>query len=400
MFKKVAICISFSIFLFGIYDIILLGNLFFPEAYTWTKQLRVLMVVGFLSLALSHPRQIKVPKKIVLLFSFFCLIYISRIAVDYIQNDYYYLDKHLVFSHFMVFCIIPFFSIINTNFNENDLSLISKIFNLFAFLFPIAIYLNFGEYFGNVTRLDAGVVDDEDSILSPLILSYNSSIIIGVLSFNLLFNKNSLIRILIYTGIIIITLIPFSLGASRGSVFTLIVPLIILFLLQFNRKDYLKYIFYTIILFSLSLNYGNTIVSGIIERFNRSSFFGGGANKDHRAIIWEDSLNQFYNNPIFGDKLAVDNWDLYPHNLFIETLQATGILGFLPLFILLFFSFKYSIDIIKNNPKFGWISILFYQAFLQTMFSFSIYGSHFLWPSVALVLVTTSITKYRPSFRI
>ena len=89
-------------------------------------------------------------------------MYISRITVDYIQNNYYYLDKHLVFSHFMIFCIIPFISIINTNFNEGDLRLMSNIFNLFAFLFPIAIYLNFGEYFGNVTRLNVGVVDDED----------------------------------------------------------------------------------------------------------------------------------------------------------------------------------------------------------------------------------------------
>src|SRR5690606_11223193 len=76
--------------------------------------------------------------------------------------------------------------------------------------------------------------------------------------------------------------------------------------------------------------------SGLFYRFfSISESVETGSSSSIRLNIWNTSFNQFLSYPILGDKLKVDDWGGYPHNIVVEVLQTTGVLGFIPFLILI-----------------------------------------------------------------
>src|SRR5690606_4793044 len=88
--------------------------------------------------------------------------------------------------------------------------------------------------------------------------------------------------------------------------------------------------------------------------------------------------------PILGDKLKVDDWGGYPHNIVVEVLQTTGVLGFIPFLILISRALILCFKNFKRNKSYAWVFVIFIQALIQSMFSGAIYTSAWLWTSMAL----------------
>src|SRR5690606_25305912 len=81
--------------------------------------------------------------------------------------------------------------------------------------------------------------------------------------------------------------------------------------------------------------FDNILDSGLLNRLMATSeAIEEGGSSASRLMIWKSSFNQFLDNPFFGDKLGIDNRSGYAHNFFIEVLQTTGLIGFIPFIFL------------------------------------------------------------------
>ena len=110
-----------------------------------------------------------------------------------------------------------------------------------------------------------------------------------------------------------------------------------------------------------------------------------GSSSTVRLSIWQDTFNQFLSKPIFGNSLESENIHFHPHNVLLEVLITTGIIGFIPFTLLLFYAFKFSVLILKKTPKYSWLPALFIQSFMQNMFSGGLYFASWLFSSMALI---------------
>ena len=138
--------------------------------------------------------------------------------------------------------------------------------------------------------------------------------------------------------------------------------------------------------------------SNIVDRFTSiQSDIEEGSTSAIRLSLWREGLEQFMNNPFFGNSLEVDKYQFYPHNLFIEVLLSTGLIGFIPFTLLLFRGFKATINIFRNYPQYAWIGVLFLQSFMQNMFSGALYAASWFWLSLGLLFSFEFSLKKQPT---
>ncbi|WP_339698159.1 O-antigen ligase family protein [uncultured Marixanthomonas sp.] len=318
---------------------------------------------------------------------FFFLVFSFRLLIEYLRGINYYMSILDVFLYFIAFCVFPFMGIVFQQITLKRLNIIFNSFLIGGAVFSILTILSYKQFIGNVGRLASGIVGE--AIISPLTLSYCSALTIGVLSFYLLTNSVSFRKRFLMLIVIFLSVIPFFLGASRGSLVAVFVPFIIYFFSGKGASFFLKSFTVLIICLLLFVYLDNTLKSGLLDRFlSISEAIEQGNSSASRLSIWERSFNQFKNNPIFGDSLKVKNYPLYPHNILFEVLQATGIVGFIPFFVLIFKTWKSCLSIFKNHKELIWVAVIFIQSFVQNMFSGAIYNASWFWTSMALVLAT------------
>jgi hypothetical protein len=148
--------------------------------------------------------------------------------------------------------------------------------------------------------------------------------------------------------------------------------------------------FFIAVLFILSQFISDTLIDRLL---NTSNDIEEGNSSANRLIIWKDSINQFIDHPFFGDKLRVDNWINYPHNIFIEVLQTMGVVGFILFLVLIVYGAKAVVRVNNFHPKNFWVVNIFIQSFIQHLFSGAIYKGAWLWTSFALLISVSNIEK-------
>lgn len=195
---------------------------------------------------------------------------------------------------------------------------------------------------------------------------------------------------------ILLSVIPFFLGASRGSIFAIIISFLIYFLTEIGKKPLFRTIIITAIVTISIIFLDAYLESGLLGRFkNISNDIELGSSSALRVVLWETALNQFADYPIIGDKLRVNNFEGYSHNIFIEVLQTTGILGFIPFIFLIISAWKKVFFITKNHKEYFWLLVIFIQSFTHHLFSGAIYTGAWLWTSMALVFILHDYLKTR-----
>lgn len=383
--------ITFLSFVGFYFCIILYVNLIgSSSSQTITIPLRIIILLQCLVLFLLNFRFFKLrnPTKVILIFF---LIYLIRILYEYSNSSVYYLDYNVLLLYLFSFAIIPNLIVSSLSINKLLLKYVFKGLLFSGFLFSIAALYFYKDYFGTVGRLNNA--NNEEGLVNPLILSYNSILIIGVFLFYIFYNKTKKIYLFIIISSIILSTIPFLLGSSRGSLIALIVPIIIVLLFS-NLGTKVKYILFLVFLFFLVFFLDNYFQSGLFSRFESlGQDYDKGDGSAIRLSIWNNSFNQFLDNPFIGDKLRVNNWINYPHNIFLEVLQTIGFFGFIPFLIYIILCFKSVIFIIKNHKKYIWLCIIFLQALTQNFFSGNLYTASWFWLSSALIISTTYYLK-------
>lgn len=328
-----------------------------------------------------------------LFFLVFSLLYFLRIFVDFFLDRQFYTSYQQVFFYYLTFGFVPFILVRHMQITPKTLNQMKKWFLVSGFIFSLLATIIYAKFIGQVGRLTSGA--SENDLISPLILSYCSALVIGICMNMLLTNRLSRGRKFATLILIVLSLTPFFLGASRGSIFAIALPILFIIITNkrfiTNLKVFISSIIAFILLVLISDYFGSNIFNRFISIFSDVS---SNSTSGERVLIWKQSLSQFFANPIFGDRMEVVGYNIYPHNLFIEVLQNVGLLGALPFFCLVAIGLKECFLLFRNHRSYSWIGVFFLQALAQNTFSGAIYNASWFWFSLALVISVRLSLKF------
>lgn len=191
----------------GFYALLLLAINAGMSGFTRQLTIPIRGVIGFCSVLL-FVYGAKNNASYVKWFIVFILIYITRIFIDYINNEFFYIPYQDLVFYFISFTLIPFLGISRVDWRKINFSKLYKAFLSSAFLFSLLTILLYGRFVGQVGRLNTTTVGE--SVISPLILSYCGALIIGVVATYLMYNRNqNKLLLLLSLATITMALVPF-----------------------------------------------------------------------------------------------------------------------------------------------------------------------------------------------
>jgi O-antigen ligase len=373
----------------GYYALLVLSNNLIGIQYSryFTVPIRVLIVLLLLLCLLLIGRKKEINQPLFIAFIAFSLLYISRIVVEILNLSVYHISNSTFLLYFVSFGVLPFVFLFLKKESASDKAIYKGAVLLSGVFLSVLTLFFYRDLIGTVGRISLALSKDENYI-SPLALSYSGSLSMGVaLSLLLSKTKKSLNGKIILIGVALISCVPFFLGASRGSVLALIVPFF-LYIVRQQNKLYSFYLFIVLILVGfivviLSEHFGSSVIS----RFTSiEADMSAGSSSASRTVIWDIAINHFTHNPIFGYGLESPETGNYPHNIFVEVLLATGVVGFIPFIFLVYKSLQRSLFIFKYSPQNSWIVNIFLQCLIQNLFSGAIYTASWFWFSMAFML--------------
>ncbi|KXO81567.1 hypothetical protein AYK86_09765 [Acinetobacter venetianus] len=307
-------------------------------------------------------------------FSFLYLIKI--ITID--ASSFLYGKSQYIF-YFLSYCFFPFilFSLISVE------RVYDKFFDWIQksnFVFLVLAIIFYGKYLlEGVGRLNSSTIGTGEEVISPLVLSYVSSLAVSLAFVNIFLRpaKKS------YNYLILLLAIPsFLLGASRGSLLVLFfTAFILMFFIDFKTR--IKFlvggVLFSIALYIISVSTSSSIFTRFV---NISDDVSSNSDSAVRLLMWRDSLTEFSSNFLFGGVIEINK--IYPHNIYIESLMSTGLIGFLCL-ILSIVLVSYKIFILINfDKKYVLLAVLFANAIIQYFFSGALYFSILLFSSFGI----------------
>lgn len=164
-------------------------------------------------------------------------------------------------------------------------------------------------------------------------------------------------------------------GFARSPFLALMVVALYYLMVLRNKKYFYYFIFAVLLLVSyiyISERYGfNRLI--FIERTYKWIFEG---DTSLRMPLFEKGWNIFLNHPVLGGRVLFED-GMYPHNIFLELLMATGIIGlilYLIKFLPLWKSLKYFFNKEKDTGQILFFA-LFLQYFVLVCTSYSLYST-------------------------
>lgn len=207
--------------------------------------------------------------------------------------------------------------------------------------------------------------------------------LIGLLSVNSDRIKRVLYFLLIALGLLLSTK-----ANSRGPIVALVLVLLIYIFAQRVSINLLHRIG-GLILLTLLIVYiipsDFISVTNIIYRFSVVST-DSDMSSYMRILSFNGALDQFINSPIFGDGLEEKVTHFYPHNLILEALMTTGIIGGFPFVALLLIGVFSAVRLMRQKTGESLVGALAIQQVIAGQFSGAIYNSIGFWCLICLVI--------------
>lgn len=188
--------------------------------------------------------------------------------------------------------------------------------------------------------------------------------------------------------VIPVGLVVLALANSRGPLLAFFVAIGVLVFAGFKRRSTMMLGCSLIVVLGVAIYLQREFIfgeTGIIFRFQ--AIWGGvDQSASGRFQAFSGAWKQFLSSPLFGDALEERETGFYPHNLVLEALMATGILGGVPFIFLNIMALKRAWNLMRNRAREMWIGLLVVQYIVSSMFSGSLYGANTLWVLIALIL--------------
>jgi len=366
-----------------------LGMIAFSRAMT--IPIRVLILACLCCILLMNGKvYVRPPIRWFMLFSG---IYIGRVIVEMMRMTVYHIDTSEFLLYFLAFGALPLLIVSSMNLCDRDYHVIKWSLLVSGLLLSVATLVYYRGLIGSVGRISEAI-SREENYISPLALSYCGTLSIGIgISYLMQSKIGRWSKFLVFI-FVLFSLVPFFLGASRGSIFALFLPFVIMFLSRGNAVANIRLVVIMLLAGVAGIYLSELFGSSLVGRFtSMKADIAQGNESAIRLEMWKAALLQFADNPIFGDALEVRAFRFYPHNIVLEVLMSTGIVGFIPFAALLIHAFRRTVFIFRNDPANSWMGIVFIQSFIQNMFSGSLYGASWFWASLGLLYSYNYIRK-------
>jgi O-antigen ligase len=111
--------------------------------------------------------------------------------------------------------------------------------------------------------------------------------------------------------------------------------------------------------------------------------------KEDRDYEWESAFNQFLDSPLLGDAFVTDYDKSYCHNILLDVMMSTGLLGgvlFSIFFNFLIVKLNYLVKRVTAHPLLIAYVILFLTALLGSIFSGGLFNIYPFWLLSAFIL--------------
>lgn len=137
---------------------------------------------------------------------------------------------------------------------------------------------------------------------------------------------------------------------------------------------------------------------GESELFVRFSELEEDDSSLQRLLLQANAITQFLGNPILGSAFTELEFLEYPHNLFIETGMALGVIGLVVMVMLIYVAGVQFVRRLRAGEVL--VPLLLLQYFLAIQFSGSLWGSTSFWALMAVMLGLRSCQTLRRPARV
>lgn len=310
----------------------------------------------------------------------FLSLYFSKLILDFIYMDFDYGRDKVELSLLIVSSIV--FPLLVLLFSKPEfLNVPDVTFKLFFILFVVCLLsVASGIIFGFKYRLSG------NSILNSISLGHHAltCLILGsfiLLNYNISGGKKLLLKIALPISVICLILV-----ASRGPLVAMFTLLAIYLLI--NKSGIMK----NVLILFLSIGF-LLLALAISESFfdamlNRMTVNLDEQDGEARVFLWRLAIDEFIQSPIIGSHTTTEIG--YVHNMFLEILMSTGLVGFLWFLFICLSSWKRLYSYIKENDErliFGLIAI---QYLIASFFSGTVYSNDLVWIYLSIFLLISN----------
>lgn len=108
-----------------------------------------------------------------------------------------------------------------------------------------------------------------------------------------------------------------------------------------------------------------------------------------RHESFSGAWNQFISNPLTGDFIDERSTGFYPHNMLLEALMSTGLIGGLAFLSFTVIAIWKSYVMVRDRQSYAWIGLIFIQYCVGSQFSGALYLSDTFWIFSVLAIFAT-----------
>lgn len=300
-----------------------------------------------------------------------------------IYSEIFKLQFSEIYSRIIIIAMVPSLALLFINYKKINFALVAK-----AFFYVLMVMLIFNLIYAAVMPYGIQI----RYIFSMYYISYGHlGTTLALLSiFFLLFKPKEISSYFLYFGLIL-GIVTILIGGARSPFLAIMVVIPYLLILKKNYK--LIALFLVLLLLSVVVIYifgkSDDYHLMFIDRTYLWLFEG---DNSLRTPLFNKGIEIFKANPIIGGRTHFED-GMYPHNIFLELLMATGILGlilYLLKFIPVFKNFKYFMFKNKNAYHILFFT-LFLQYFVLVITSFTLYSvPEFLYFSSIIIGISIS----------
>ena len=288
----------------------------------------------------------------------------------------------------MALCTILITLIISWR-KKNDINL-----NVVFILVSLLTLISFMSLFRGDSLTTGGYIRDSSGLIYQNV-SYYSAHAFGLTLFHITETKKVKPLSWLYKIICLIYLIvqvsTCFLSGGRGGLVLLVILLISSILLYLGKKAYIIVvpagIFIIIVRFTVPwlINTLNINIKGLTRIL---SFLNGNLIDDGRSSLYHKSFVLFQENPIIGNGIGsiFHYLDNYSHNMFLDILVETGIVGLIVFVVLLIVFIKKDVLLYRQGSLFRFLTIIFICGITLNMFSGYIWVNPHVWLPISVVL--------------
>ena len=301
--------------------------------------------------------------------------------------------KETLGDYFKWFCFVGLGSLFISNY-KYDYYLIMEIHILFSIIFaPIILTTDYSQLMERA--------NEEWMMQVYAIIPF----IIASIAYLFDFRKKSFLFLAIFSLALYATM--FITHTSRGAVVTVACAIFIYIIqLQIGKNISKRTMVLEFIVFLTLIYFMNDLLISIAEEITLSMDLGWAYKflfyediTNNRGDIYDAAISGYFSSPLYGNGIAsFNNYQSYPHNLFLQMLYETGIIMFIPITYIIVKSGLVMFSVKKIAIDYRLISFLFIISIFQLMFSSFFWKRQAFWMLIWVMMY--GLSKYSRPIKI